>query len=295
MKNKTIFKLFFIISMLFFFSCNNDTLLFKKDKNFNSETFKNQLPGILQVSYEVTTWTDYETPFSKLSDLDISNLNPMSEKQKITMQLSESGEVSLTIDKLNFKNKIKIPNNTPANDIPEIVRTEIIGNTAYFYDKSKKLKGSEHIEIPNQIKLVEKIKKLRDKFSEEDINEALATMQGQFFADNTEEFIKNASENGAEIQELEDGYITVRMPLKDMGQNLETVLLINKNINKLVGNRIYNEKNELLQTVYYGYNKGKIQSLNAVRVEEKISLPSGKEIKMTTNSKIENLKFNLNI
>ena len=115
--------------------------------------------GILQASYEITTWTDYEIPKKELSDLDMSSLNPMSDKQKITMEISKSGEVSLTINKLDFKNNIKIPHKTPPSDIPEIVRTEIIGNTAYFYTKNKKLMSSEYVEIPNQFEIVEKIKK----------------------------------------------------------------------------------------------------------------------------------------
>ncbi len=48
-------------------------------------------------------------------------------------------------------------------------------------------------------------------------------------------------------------------------------------------------KNELLQTIYYEYNKGKIQSLIAIRVEEKTKLSSGKEIRMITASK--NVKY----
>jgi len=120
---------------------------------------KSMSSGILQASYEITTWTDYEIPKKELSDLDMSSLNPMSDKQKITMEISKSGEVSLTINKLDFKNNIKIPHKTPPSDIPEIVRTEIIGNTAYFYTKNKKLMSSEYVEIPNQFEIVEKIKK----------------------------------------------------------------------------------------------------------------------------------------
>lgn len=43
------------------------------------------------------------------------------------------------------------------------------------------------------------------------------------------------------------------------------------------------------------YSKGDVKSLNAIKTEQKVTLPSGKSIKMITNSKIDNLTFNLNI
>lgn len=299
MKNNLLKTLIILLAVSFIGlqGCQEDLSLLKKNEILTPDMSKKMSSGILQVSYEITTWTDYEMPKKELSNLDMSSLNPMSDKQKITMEISKNGEVSMTIDKLDFKNNIKIPHKTPPSDIPEIVRTEIFGNTAYFYTKNKKLVNSEYIEIPNQTELVEKIKKLGNKFSAEDVNQAMATMQGQFFADNLDEFIDNAIKNGAHVIEQGDSYITLRISLKQKDQNIEqdVVLLIDRNINKVVGSRIYNAKNELLQTIYYGYNKGKVQSLKAIRVEEKTKLPSGKEVKMIISSKIEKLKFNLNI
>lgn len=294
---------YFIIAILFFSNCsNNEFDLIDKnkvitDKMLTPNITKSMLSGILQTSYEITTWTVYDMQEEKLSDLDMAYLNPKSEKQKITMSLSKDGDMSLTIVELDFKNKIKIQNRTQPSDIPEITRTEVLGNTAHFYDKNGKLINSEHIEMPKQMEMVEKINKMGSKFSAKDLNEAMAKMQGQFFEDNINEFIEDAIKKGAQVLKQEDHYIALRISMKQIDPRIkeEAVLLINRKINKLVGSRIYDANNELVQKTYYGYSKGKAQLLNAIKTEEKMTLPSGKTVNMISYLKIDNLKFNLNI
>jgi hypothetical protein len=74
----------------------------------------------------------------------------------------------------------------------------------------------------------------------------------------------------------------------------ESVLLIDKTLNKVVGTRIY-DNNQLLQTTFYGYNEGEVQSLNAIKTVQKIQLSSGNKIDMVSCSKIDDMEFNLNL
>ena len=75
----------------------------------------------------------------------------------------------------------------------------------------------------------------------------------------------------------------------------QTVLLIDTKRNKLLGTRIYNRNNELLQSTLFAYQKGKIEALKAISIKQLFLLPSGIKTYMKTISKIEDLKFNLNI
>mgnify|MGYP000114926032 CR=1 FL=1 len=93
-----------------------------------------------------------------------------------------------------------------------------------------------------------------------------------------------------------DNYVTLRMPLNNIEQAMsqESVLLIDKTLNKIVGTRIYSN-NQLLQSNFFGYNKGEVQSLNAIKTIQKIQLVSGNEIDMISYSKIDDMEFNLNL
>lgn len=252
--------------------------------------------ALMEISFSMKTTKDFEVPSANLSDLDQSTLNPSSEKQKVKMQLFENGQLNITIEEMDFKEKIKIAHKTLLDDSPRIVKTEIIGNTVNFYDGKEKLMNTTKIDIPNHLETVKKIKELGSKFSEADIDSTIATMQGYQFVDNLEKFVRDAPANGIQVLEQGNNYVTLRMPLKNDDSRIkeEAVLLIDKRMNKLVGSRMYGANNELLQSTLFGYNKGKIQSLSAIKVEQKMRLPSGKEVNMVINTKIEDLKFSLN-
>ncbi|MDP2423295.1 MAG: hypothetical protein U1C46_09250 [Bacteroidales bacterium] len=295
MKNKLLFSLI-TFTTLFIMSCKQDLNDLSNETN-NASNVKLVGLGIMEISYDMKTIRDYETDFSILSELDLSSVNPSEEKQHVEMVLLESGQLNLTITELNFDKKINIPHEILPDDSPKIMKTEIIGNTANFYDINGKLLGSENIPIPNHRETVDKIKEIGNKFSAEDINKTIATMQGYQFIDNLEEFIRNAPANGVQVLEQGENYVSLRMSFNKIDPRIQgaSVLLIDKSINKMVGTRIYDAQDNLVQSVFFGYNKGDVQSLSAIRIEQQTHLPSGSEVKMISISQIENLKFNLNI
>ena len=164
-----------------------------------------------------------------------------------------------------------------------------------MYDEDGKKVHSSHIDLPNQLELVKKVKELGSKFTAEDINSTIATMQGQKFIGNLEDFIAKAPANGIQVLEQGEDFVSLRMPLNKIDSRMkqESVLLIDKKLNKIVGNRIYNEHNEILQSTLYGYNSGEIKSLCAIKVNQKVKLPSGQQVDMELNTRIDELKFTL--
>ncbi|PQJ76761.1 hypothetical protein [Polaribacter glomeratus] len=254
----------------------------------------------------MTTTRDYEINSTTISSLDLSVLNPSSEKQEIKMELFESGQLDITIEELDFSQKIRNPHKILLDDSPKIVKTVISGNTIKFYGANGTLLGTENIPIPNHSDLVKIIKDIGKDFSSEDINDVITTMQGHHLIDNLEEFIKDLEQDNNHLQrssgspitiiEQGDNFVTLRMPLNNIepAMSQESVLLIDKTLNKIVGTRIYSN-NQLLQSTFFGYNKGEVQSLNAIKTIQKIQLLSGNEIDMISYSKIDDMEFNLNL
>ncbi len=292
----------FSIATIFTISCDKDYLHIP-DTNSNIE---NSAKALLEISYKMTTTRDYEIAGISVPDLDLATLNPSSEKQEIKMELFESGQLDITIEEVDFSKKIRNPHKILPDDSPKIVKTVISGNTIKFYDANGKLLSTENIPIPNHSDLVKTIKDIGKDFTPEDINDVITTMQGHQLIDNLEEFIKNLEEennylkksSGSPITIIEQGdnYVTLRMPLNNIepAMSQESVLLIDKTLNKIVGTRIYSN-NQLLQSTFFGYNKGEVQSLNAIKTIQKIQLLSGNEIDMISYSKIDDMEFNLNL
>ena len=301
-KTRTQKFIIFFIATMFTISCDKDYLHIP-DTNSNIE---NSAKALLKISYKMTTTRDYEIAGASLPDLDLATLNPSSEKQEIKMELFESGQLDITIEELDFSEKIRNPHKILPDDSPKIVKTVISGNTIKFYDANGKILNTENIPIPNHSDLVKTIKDIGSDFSPEDINETIATMQGHHLIDNLEEFIKNLEGENNHLQkssgspitiiEQGDNYVTLRMPLDNIEpvMSQESVLLIDKTLNKIVGTRIYSN-NQLLQSTFFGYNKGDVQSLNAIKTIQKIQLLSGNEIDMVSYSKIDDMEFNLNL
>jgi hypothetical protein len=291
----------FFIATTFLVSCHEDYINTSQVSNI-----ENSAKALLEISYKMITTRDYEINSTAMSSLDLSTLNPSSEKQEIKMELFESGQLDITIEEVDFSKKIRNPHKILPDDSPKIVKTVISGNTIKFYDANGKLLSTENIPIPNHSDLVKTIKDIGKDFTQKDINETIATMQGHHLIDNLEDFIKNLEEENNHLQkssgspitiiEQGDNYVTLRMPLNNIepAMSQESVLLIDKTLNKIVGTRIYSN-NQLLQSTFFGYNKGEVQSLNAIKTIQKIQLLSGNEIDMISYSKIDDMEFNLNL
>jgi hypothetical protein len=290
----------FCIAAIFTISCKKEYL------DNPDESNKNSTKALLEISYKITTTRDFEINAAKMSNLDLSALNPSNEKQEIKMELFESGQLDITIEELDFSEKIRIPHETMPDKSPKIVKTVISGNIIKFYDANSKLLNTENIQISNHSDLVKTIKDIGKDYTPEEINDVITTMQGHQFTDNLEAFIKDieednnylqkSSESSASIVKQDDRYVLVRMPLNntETASNEESFLVLDKKSNKIVGNRIYID-DELIQTTTYGYDEGAVKSLKSVHTTEKVKLISGNETDMTTISNIEDMKFNINL
>ncbi|RZS95689.1 hypothetical protein [Cecembia calidifontis] len=260
--------------------------------------------GLLQVSWESVISTDYQGNLDALNENTLSSMNPSEEKQRVEFVLFETGEARLSIEHLAKNEGIKIPHEDLPDDRSPVKKTVIYGGEISWYDGSGVLLGSESVDRLDYSSWISDIKQIKETNSKEDINRALRNFQSQFFKVNLEKFLENIKANNPIVREIEEfqileeneTYVTIRVDLAQFepGQTGINVMLIDKNKNRMVANRIYTEGYEILQTTYYGYSKKDIETLDAIRVEEPLLLEEPVEVTKVTLNKISNLNISLN-
>ncbi|MFN3802837.1 hypothetical protein, partial [Belliella pelovolcani] len=153
--------------------------------------------------------------------------------------------------------------------------------------------------------LVFEIKELKKKNSKDKILKVVNKFQSYLFRDNLLEFVEELRNknnpivrqlNEFQLLEENETFITLRVDLNEFQEGItgSSVLLINKKDNRLVADRVYDEFGEIVKTTFYGYSKGEIESLDAIRNEEPMKIDDGSEIIKVSLSKITNLNFSIN-
>lgn len=253
---------------------------------------------IMELSYVIETSTQYISEKEKFSDIDIAIMTPKNNKEKISIKLFENGQIAMTIEKLTPQKEIKIPHKTGSDNSNQLYKTIIENNRASFYSKSGELLNSINMELPDHSETANRLLELKDScYSEEKLNQAIAKLQGGRFTENLENYVKNAQNNGAQIMEENERLITIRLSAGQLEPGLtdEIVVLIDKKLNRAGGTRIYNESGELLSNTLFGYGPPEKPFLTAIKQQVKETLPSGNDVTVESLSKIDNIKFKLNI
>lgn len=288
-----LFVSFFAALVIVFTGCKVENEAFKRN-DAHVGIKSDMKAALLSLSYDITTWQWSEYDAEKLTEVDLAHLNPSEEKHHIEMVLLPDGTVNMTLEEVEFEKNINIQHQTLPNDIPSVKKTVITGNTVSRYDINGKLLSTDKAEISRQTKLAEQIREMGAQFSDKEIAQAFATMQGNVFDQNFEKWITEAEAKG-EVIAHDEQYVTLRMNLSENNTQKKgaCVLLVDKNINKLVGNVSYDDEYNPILNMYYGYAKEGVQALNASRTEQLIKLPSGVKVWQITCSKYDNLILNI--
>lgn len=292
MKKTIIYSL--VCSIPFMAACTKDFDFTENVKEIFTRS--NSADAVIEMSYEVETTTRYLEDNGVLySDLDIASMTPNRDKQSVTMKVFKNGGVYMEMEKMRFSDPIAIPHQTLPDPTPQVHRVVVSNNTTTIYDQTGKSLASIPIEVPNQIGLVQKITDAGSKFPKEMINQAIATMQGQQFAANLEEFIANSAQNGIIIVNENLENVTLRIPISqvDPQDTNDAVLVIDKRNNRLLACRIY-DRDKVQLTTLFGYGPPERPYLNAIKQMAMEQLPSGGEVIAETITRIENLKFKVN-
>jgi hypothetical protein len=292
---------YLVFAVLFLSGCSQEVITSDQVTGANPHL---ETQGLLQVSWESVISTDYQGDLGALNENSLSALNPFEERQRIKFVLHETGEAQITIEHLANNEGIKIPHKDLPDDRAQVKKTVIYGGEISWYDGSGVLMGSQPMQQLDYSAWITEIKKIKETNSKEQINRALRNFQSQFFKANLENFLQQIKASNPILREIEEfqileeneTYVTIRVDMAQFepGQTGINVILIDKNKNRMVANRIYTEGDEILQTTYYGYAKGETEALDAIRVEEPMVLEDQIELTKVTLTKISDLNITLN-
>lgn len=298
---KSVKILVFLLGLMFLIgSCNQEF-----DKSYSSQDLEVvKLNGLINISFDALSSTDYEGDFSNLDNLDFSYLNPKEEKQRINFVLHESGEADLVVEHIDFSEGLKIPHEDLPDDRPSIKKTVISGGFISFYDLNETLLGKERIDRLDFSTYVSEILELKKNNSRDDINLAIRKFQSAFFKNRLLDFIievrQNSpilkSSNAFQIIEENENTVTFNIDLGqiEQGQQGRSLAVVDKTKNRLIADRTFDEFGQIIQTTYYGYSSDDIEFLDAIRTEVPIITDSDNELLLVTCVKISNFSFDLN-
>ena len=222
--------------------------------------------GVLTLDYEaeIVTWQEVGDA-KKATFLDKIHGMAHASHSKVHAEVYEDGTSAWRIEKLEPKHNVKVPDQTPADPSPQTKLTRIDrSGKGYFYSNTGTLL-SEH-DVP-----VQSCKELLERFKEgqnPSVAYSLVGVQGQ---QAVSEIITAAKANGAEVERLADGNISIRtaMPKTSFKNGRATVDeytgvdIYNEKRRLLIGSRLYDKANKLVTEVFYGYrkanNKNKIE------------------------------------
>ena len=293
-------KIFYLLACVLFIGASSMLLQNCQSEKVAVGSYENEkenvsfelrsIGALLGVSYEITIYKRYHYDFEKLTELDLAHLNPSEERQRIQMFLMPDGTVNMAIEELDSERFIKHQERIT----PSVRRTEIVGNTAFFYDDNQRMVSSHPIEMPKRIELAEQIKHSRGLFSYEEAVRNFKAMQGGFSDLCIERMVAEAQSRGR-FTEHADGLITVRENLSEVipGQRGSRVTLVDRNINKVVAVVTYDEKENMTSRTFFGYDREETPVINAIRTEILLEMPSGAKVLQVISSRIENINFTL--
>ena len=300
MKNYFLFKIILIILYLasIFVSCSegnslnsnmdelSSTILNASLHNDKSENAKE----LFTISYEidVTTITEFDCD---PTNLDIAAGSPISDKQKIEMTVKENGAVKLITQSLLSRNNFDIAHKSLANDLPEISKTILDDDEMKLYDNSGNLIrtiAGQSIDIPLITSEMSDILSKLD--SSEDISNFIACNRSNISFDSLLNLIVTEPYN-VNVKKMNDDIYTIRKQATLEGTNSEqgyVVSIVDVNNKCLVASRLYDENEEVLQTIIYQYENC---VLKGFRQEINQELPNCDKATLLTFAEISNLDF----
>ncbi|MEO1263385.1 MAG: hypothetical protein AAFZ15_31535 [Bacteroidota bacterium] len=249
------------------------------------------------MSYEVETFTRIRPIGEVTSKIDKLTAQPIVGKHKVSMSVSESGEVNLEIENMTPGLSIPIPDYAMPSNLPAPHKSVIENGTLTLYSQS----GTELYSTPvDPLRLGHMetlVTSVKEGHTAQAINQAVAGMQSDLYRASLDDMLANPVNYGVTVTDLDNTVSSITMPAAATGIpgfEGEVVLLVDKARNLLLGSKLYGRGGETQMCMMFGYDDGLVPTINAIRQEVLETLPSGAQAIMEMTSTIENLQFNIN-
>ena len=264
----------------------NSTILNASLRNDKSKNAKE----LFTISYEIdiTTITEFDCD---PTNLDIAAGSPLSDKQKIEMTVKENGAVKLITESLPSRNSFDIAHKSLPNDLPEISKTILDNGEMKLYDNSGSLIrtiAGQSIDIPLITNEINDILSKLD--SSEDIGNFIACNRSNISFDSLANLIVTEPYN-VNVKRMSDDIYTIRKQATIEGANSElgyVVNIVDVSNKRLIASRLYDENEEILQTMMYQYENCVLKGFRQEITQE---LPNCDKATLLSFAEISNLDF----
>jgi hypothetical protein len=287
-----------ISGMALYFGCSKDDAITTskggKDKPLFLSIFNDEL---FDMSYEVETFTRVKPLGETTTKLDKLTAQPIVGKHRVSMSVSESGEINLEIENMTPGLNLQIPSNTLPNNLPAPHKTVIEAGTLTLFAENGTELYSTPVDPVRMDHMASLVSAVREGHSAQAINQAIAGMQSDMYRTNLDNMIANPATYGVTVTELNETVTSITMPSAATGIpgfEGEAVLLVDRARNLLLASKLYGKNGEAQMCMMFGYDNGDVPTINAIRQEVLETLPSGAQAIMEMVSTIENLQFTIN-
>lgn len=212
--------------------------------------------GLISLRYEAEILTYQELgDAGKATALDKISAMAKAVRSKISVEIYEDGTSDWRLEKMTPKHDVRVNDQTPPNPMPQTKVTRLSrSGRGYFYGSDGALL-KEH-DIPSQ-SFSELVSRVREDPS------AAYSVIGVTSKQQVAQLMANAQRDGAIIEQLGDGNITVSSSVfkataraRGPVANYKSVNIINPNLGVLVGSKLYDDKDQLVNQVFYQYKLG---------------------------------------
>lgn len=276
-----------IISMV---ACHKDSML---DSFITGRT---DAP-LIEMAYNIETII-YHRNLTAQDNFDKIALTPDDEARSVNFKLFSDGNFALESSLLPRSYNFGLPNKPLQNNFPTINKFTLINQLFSGYDSLNNLIFQQTISMGTYHVLVDSIlAQTKGSVSGEISNSLLCSQIGTTNLTLTN-LINWAQAAGGTITNFGNGHVTIRISAYQAGipnENTVAVLLINRNINRMLGSVLYDSNNNFISSLMYRYSDDSDHFLEGIQVVVPDTLPSGSIAELVNESTITDLSVNLNI
>lgn len=254
--------------------------------------------GLMSIGYEIENLT-----YQELGDAGkataINKIRGMAKavRSKINIEVYEDGTSDWRLEKLTPTHDVRVNDLTPTNPMPQTKVTRISrSGRGYFYGSDGKLMKEHDIPTRSFSELVSRVR--------QDPSAAYAVI-GIKTKQQVAQLVADAQHNGAIIKQLGDGKLSVSSYVvkpaakgaRGPVANYRSVDIIDPNLGILVGSSLYNDKEQLVNQVFYRYKLGDDKKLTPESLHQKYwttNTKTGETYAIVANTYFDNVSAIIN-
>jgi hypothetical protein len=280
--------LFFLITFIFVLGCSKD------DKN------ENLLDKFLlgrdetKIQYEIEELVIYEGDTSSMSTYERILTKPEVDRRAVIYTIREDGSTKVESQSLEPTINKRIPSGIDKkSNRKKICRTVIDGADMFLFDSTNSLIRSVKVtplDLPDLKTSIDRIKERNDSIGIV-LTDLFMCSNSPYNSLQLMQYLNNPP-TGAIVQNFGNGIFSIRLTLNTAYPEVAaTVVILNTNIGRVLGYRIYNLQDEVIDSMLFNYDNCQ---LTGYQQTVPVTLSTGRKVFTRTFASITNFQCLIN-